>query len=145
MCPIAVDPEATFDVVLESDKGKDRPPTFVFRQVTCRKWRELAELADQIETRKLGTAVEGLDVTLKALRSTLIGWRDMAGLDGVEIPFDAEKIEDLLTMREVTELMYAGLEGSQPTPDELKNWPLPPGSDTAASAEPVPADQEAPA
>lgn len=127
--PISLDPQAVFEAVLETDKTKNPPPTFVFRYLTYGQ-----SLALPLPDEKT-TDAEFAKWAIKIIRVRLTGWRNMIGLDGVEIAYDPDKLADILTVDELFEL----LRKSSLNKDDAKNSDaqLPPSGATAAQNAPA--------
>lgn len=135
--PIAIDPSSRLPIVLESDEGKENPPTFYVRPLTMRETR----YADTIDQR-MRDALSGGDpyaVLIDGIRTALVGWTNITGLDGNAIPFDLEKIEDVLTIDECFELMRRLIRaGSLSKEDKKKSESQPSsGAINCASTAPV--------
>jgi len=116
--PIGLDPNQTFKIVLETDKDKDPQPCFVYKYLTSRQWRDLAAMEDLVDRAK--SAVEIFDKSIEAISTGLVGWENMAGQDAAEIPFDQEKLADLLTLGEVQELFQKVLAQGVGSEDKKK-------------------------
>ena len=134
MSPRALDPDATFDLVLASDQEKpeDEQPTFVFRYLATRDWIRVAQVADKVDA--LGA--QGLDILLTEIGEcaalALVGWRHLTDrATGEEIPFEPERLADLLTGRELMELCVR-VSAAIMTPAEA---PAPPDDETGEAEE----------
>ncbi len=141
--PRALDPDATFDVVLLSDRDKEDPPTFTFRYLSNRDWRRLAKVYDSLD--ELGE--EGIDALLDelegVLKMELVGWRNLTDRDGSPIPFKLDDLDRVVDVQESVELMRLSLEGAKlsVTEGNGSGSPSPSDSDESASdaAHPAPA------
>jgi len=135
--PMALDPNATFDVVLRSDAEKPagERPTFEMRFLSCRQWREIAEAADRLD--EAGGGAEVLDRVVDLLGRCVGGWRQMTDADGRTMSYTPDCLADVLTMSEAQELLQRALEG-RPDGDDLKNSPSPAASPRARSAKTAP-------
>jgi hypothetical protein len=89
--PRCLEPGATFEVVLDDDADKPVPPTFVFRSLSVREWKNAA-------------ASGGLDAAIASVKLGLVGWKNMKR-DGKEIPFDREELDAVVDELEVVELL----------------------------------------
>lgn len=100
--PIALDPNQTVDVCLDSDKDKPESerPTFVFRHLTYRQRREVDRLLAEAEKVEREDTEKALDFHVAAIRVGLIGWRNMGALDY------GPDVEPPLTFWEAFELAY---------------------------------------
>jgi hypothetical protein len=117
--PLVLEPDSHYDYVLDCDKSKpkEKQPTFIFRYLSSRKWREVAQLSDSFDKDDSGEAA--IDAVFKAIKKTLAGWRDMNGPDGEEIEFNADKLEDIVTPAEAMELLRAAV-SQMPTAEDKK-------------------------
>ena len=109
-------------------------PAFGFRCLSGRQQRELAGKLDALDA--LPSGVAAVDATFGLLGELLVGWRGVESKDGSEVlPFEAERIPDVLTFGEASELLW-----------RVFSWRAPPGfcaspasTPSAASAGPTPA------
>ena len=104
--PRALEPGATFDVVLacDKDKPKESRPTFVYGALSGRQYRALCELWDKISS--LPTWTEQCDALFKAAGMNLQGWRNMIDpATGNAIPFDAKEFDRLVDVPECHEII----------------------------------------
>lgn len=99
--PILLEANSDFEVVLECDKDKENPPKFIFKALSCRDWRTIAKIADEIYD---GSADDMLDKIFKMLGTGLAGWT-LTGKDGQALAFEPEKLQDYLTIKEAMELL----------------------------------------
>lgn len=104
--PIATDPKATFNYVLDSDREKPEKgqPTFILKVLSASKTRE----AIQMNERLTGTESEvaQFDLIFDVIMLGVIGWRNMSMGNG-QLTFDRENLLAVLTLAEATELMQA--------------------------------------
>jgi len=132
--PLALDPEATFDFWLESDKDKpaERRPTFIFKHLSLRQTRAAAGPIDAVST----TADTGgtIAALCDGVRAGLVGWRGMTGRDGNDIPYDPARLDEIITAREAWELWFGAATGRSPNEADLKNSESPSHSSSANSA-----------
>jgi len=140
--PLMCDPESTFDYVLETDrqKPKEHRPVFVITYLSGRKWKEIARLNDDFDESDDSCAM--LDMAYKMLKVGLVNWKNLTGPKGEVIPFDLDKLEDILTMNETIELMRA-ITSQGVTVDDKKKLESQSGSNTEQSAQVVQAPQSA--
>lgn len=133
MSPLALEPNATYPVVLstDADKPKNKQPTFIFRYLSGRQWKELAKLSDEFD--KKTTGEDTLSLVFKAIKMALIGWRNMIGPDGKEIKYKPDELDAIVTPNEAIELMQAAV-AQQPTMQDKKKFVSPSGSSTGRSA-----------
>jgi len=117
--PLALDPKLTFEIVLDSDKFKEKPPTFTYRYLNGREWRRVGQIQDQLE--KAGGADQVVDLVLEAASVGLIGWSGMIEPStGAEIPFDLESLDLVVGMREANELIVKMMEQLPSIADKKK-------------------------
>lgn len=106
MCPLALDPEATFEVILESDSEKPAPPAFVFRYLSNRDYRRVARFSDRIHALPSDAIDQLCDEIEQTLMIALVGWRGMVDpATGEEIPFSAENLGRIIDPVEAGELL----------------------------------------
>jgi len=111
--PMALEPTQTFEIVLESDRGKppDERPVFLARYLTGRQWRQVSEMDEAMAAAAGGAAA--CDVLYDALRRCIAGWRNLINVSGAPIvvagreiasgahvPYRPEALEDVLTVAE---------------------------------------------
>jgi hypothetical protein len=104
--PRALEPGATFDVVLDCDKDKPKEtrPTFVYGALTGRQWRSIAELWDKLDTTT--GAVESCQLLFDAARTNLKGWRNMVNpVSGNAFPFDPKELDQIIDVAEAHEII----------------------------------------
>jgi len=130
--PLALEPNETFEIILESDKDKPREsqPRFIYRHLTCRQWRQIARLQDELEQQKNADAV--MDKIYGAAITGLIGWVNMTDPQSGPILFDIKKLEDIIGLTEAQELIVKLL-NKRPTLVDKKKLDLPSVCDTEAS------------
>lgn len=107
--PLATRPNATYEVVLSTDREQPEAdqPVFVFRYVSLLEWENIAKLDDEFQ--KATEAKKMIELALQVIGLTLDGWRNMKKPGGKEIPYDTKELKGLLSMNEVTELMIAAV------------------------------------
>ena len=102
--PIATDPENTFKIVLEGDKGKEPEPGFVYRHLTARQWGKVCDAHQNLE--KCKDDQEIIDLVFGVCRIGLVGWENIIEpATGKPMPFEPDRLEDVLAITEATELM----------------------------------------
>ena len=131
--PIATDPENTFKIVLEGDKGADPEPGFIYRHLTARQWARVCDAYQGLE--KCKNDAEVIKVVFDACRIGLVGWENIRNPESNKpMDFDADKLEDVLAITEASELMVmlraSGILGK----DCKKKFESPSASDTVRSA-----------
>ena len=133
--PLALDPDATFDVVLKTDEGKpaSERPTFVYRHVSGRDWKPRLEQLVKAEQGDPGANIDGI---FNALRCGLAGWRHMVDpKTKQEIPFDPVELDRLLTFGEARQLFDRIAEQGIPSSGEAEGSESPVSSAGANSVE----------
>lgn len=148
--PLTLDPDATFDFVLESDQREDVPrenwPTFVFRHLPIRDMRVMETLAETIGKDASGgarTGAETLDALCALVTERLVGWRNMVrrsadpAREDQIIPYSPDELDSLVTMPEAWLLYHGILNGGMPTVDDIKKFVSPSSSSTDSSANTV--------
>ena len=103
--PLALEPGITFEVVLESDKKKPDPkPTFVFKYLSGREFRQVGKVQEKFQKAKETDAV--VDALFEAVAVGLVDWFGMIEPGtGAEIPFKTDDLERILTIPEANELL----------------------------------------
>lgn len=133
--PLCLDPDATFDVWLESDAHRDQAarPALTFRAMTARAWREFDAVA---------AAVSATDATLDApaLLDKLFAAL-AAHVSRRNLPMDAP-LDDILTIDEAWELYYRA-RGKARLGARAKNASDSPSSSSGAAAEATPSAAQA--
>lgn len=107
--PLALDTEQTFDLVLESDQKKpaDKRPTFTFRFLSNREWKQIAKLADNIQDLQKRGLEPLLTEVENGLRISLVGWRHMTDpKTGKPIPYKPENLDMIINPAEMWELVF---------------------------------------
>ena len=98
--PISSDPNATAEFFLEVDRAKPaaKRPVFLVRFMTGRDLAQIESLIEQAEAQPSTSDGNAAAYTLlcRAIAIGVVGWRNMAGRDGVPLAFDAAKLESLL-------------------------------------------------
>jgi hypothetical protein len=109
--PIGMDPNATFEYVLKSDRENDPAPAFKILFLSARKWQELTrteEAFDQSEN-----APDMVDHVLSIVEAGVVGWSNMND------QFDKTKFGEILTIDELMELKEAVM-AQTPTAEDKK-------------------------
>ncbi len=134
--PLALDPNQTFEIVLDCDQGRTPTPAFVFRFLSCRDFVALDAC------RRSGVeAVIGDDqprqATARELARHLVDWRGMGDAKYPAAGTIDEKAAALLGLvnhLELYELAHDLCLGSQLGPDSLKKSSPPSGTSSECSA-----------
>ena len=119
--PLALDPEQTLKIILDSDKDKEASvqPLFVYRYLTGRQWREVGRTRDTLESAK--NADEVADKVYLIASTGLVGWENMVDpTNGKPIEFDTDRLEDIIGLHEAQELIVKILQQSPTMEDKKK-------------------------
>lgn len=117
---VGFDPKRTYELSLDlfTDLPATERPSFVYRRINGREYTELAKV-HELEGRKLW---EDADALYAALRIGLVDWkRQVDPSTGNEVPFDLEKLCDVMDPVEAFELVNKRLYGARLTAGEQKN------------------------
>ena len=122
--PITTDPNARIEIILDSDKEKDKPPTFIYRALNGREWREVAKVFDALQSGKVSGMSAQLDAIYETVSIGLLDWKNMFDPEtGNEIPFKKEDVDLILNPIEAsTDLMGKILGAVMPTHEEKKKY-----------------------
>lgn len=128
--PRLLDPNLTFDIVLDSDKDSVPPPTFVYRILNGREWLIVGEVNDLVN--------EGGELQIKVMLERvyaacvvgLVGWKNMVDRDGNEVPFSVDAIRDIIDPFEAgQDLLPKVLAAGQPSVEDKKKLESSPASE----------------
>lgn len=111
--PKLLDPDCTFEAVLQDDKGKDNPPAFVFKALSVRRFNAIVDAYESID--EVESESGKMKIIVNALRDGLVDWKNM----GRE--FNVDDLDDILTIGEAVELLEYMLAGQQISGDDAKN------------------------
>lgn len=114
--PIFLEPDQTFDVVLQSDrdKPKDRQPTFQVRSQSMRGHQSIAVVLDKLHEED--ALVDDLfAITAEKLADVVVGWRNMGDVE------TGTDFRDFLTYQEARELLTLAMHNQHVTPEEKKS------------------------
>jgi hypothetical protein len=115
--PIALEPNLTFDVWLDSDKDKPiaSRPVFVAKTQSLRKQREIHRVIDMIFEE--GVKVDDVfDSAVACILDSCAGWRNMGNH-----AFTASGIEDVLSFSEIREVLRKVAANQKMSGDEKKD------------------------
>ena len=122
--PRLLDPNETFEVVLSCDKKKPAKtrPTFVFRGCSVREMRQFHKVYAEINKAKTDKDMpfDSIHGLCNVLRDKLVDWRNMNHPVTGEIPFDPAKLDDILDVTDLFELLHR-IADQGPDTDEKKN------------------------
>jgi hypothetical protein len=141
MCPLCLDPQTIFHVVLKCDQKKafsngKGPPTFFFTYLSYRQWQETEDLLDALKAagyrldKALGKRIYEL------LERNLVGWENLP-IPFVPGPVGQKDLEAVTCIDDAMELLHAARRQCELSEDDLKNSPSPSPTSAAASAEDV--------
>lgn len=140
--PLALEPNQSFPVVLESDKDKpaESRPTFFAVACSMRDQRRISSLHERWADGSNFETVEQLyDEATELLTDLLVGWKNMVDpKTGEAILFDAENINRVLGYVEARELIELIRNNQFMTHEEKKSSDLQQQFDRASSVEVVP-------
>lgn len=117
---MSFDPKQTYSVSLDffSDVPEKERPCFVYRRINGREYNEIAK-TKELEGRLLSEQTEAI---YAALRIGLVDWKNQIDPATNEaIPFDAERLPDVLDPVEGMELVDKRLFGARLSGAERKN------------------------
>lgn len=134
--PLATRPNATYEIVLSTDKHlpEDKRPVFIFRFISTIEWEQIADLSDEFDAAT--DTKQMTKLAFKVIEKVLCGWRNMTPPDGKEIPFNLKKLRGMITLQEAIELMQAAV-SQRPSSEDKKKFDSPSDSSTAESAKPA--------
>lgn len=135
--PRACDPQLRHEIVLDSDKGKDNPPTFIAKNLSCREWKEVASVSDQMD---VTNGMAGIESLFTALRIGIVDWRNMTDRNGEPVEFSQPMFEHVLDPAEANELLAKVLAASALPSGVAKKSVSPSPSSTGSSAKSVPVE-----
>lgn len=137
--PLAIDPNETFEVTLESDAKKPEAEraTFRFRYLTLRQWRNHSWLLDDTERVKGLTGDSLLSALLTAIADGLVGWTNLP------VAFSADALPDVLTVSEAWDLFFQSRRQSRLSVTEKNASGLQSAGSTDASAPVAPPAESA--
>lgn len=123
---ILLDRDRLIEFSLEGDAEVDagERPTFLTRALSARQSVEVQGLLDECAAAIAGG--ERVEKLLDVLRIGLVDWRNVPG------ELDVAKLDELLTLSELSELVYGMIAATTPTAADRKNS----DSQSASAAEP---------
>lgn len=111
--PKLLDPDCTFNAILRDDQKKDKPPTFVFKALSVRRFNQIVDNYEGIDA--IDSESGKMKVIVNALKAGLTDWQNM----GRE--YSPDDLDDILTISEAVELLEVMLAGQQISGDDAKN------------------------
>lgn len=101
--PVYTDPTIKIRLVLEMDKDKEQPPTFIYRALNGREWRQVAKMYDRCQAGDFGGMCEQLDAIYETVSIGLLDWENMNDpITGDPIPFNTSDIDLILNPLEAS-------------------------------------------
>ena len=135
--PLALDPNQTFEYVLETDreKPKGKQPTFVFRFRSVEQWA--ASERTMTMAKESSDGDEYLATLCEVINEGLTGWKNMVNesgspitLDvgsgpveikpGEKIPYHPDNLKAIVVVGELLTLYHSGLKGGLAVVEDLK-------------------------
>ena len=112
--PILCEPDATFPVVLESDKNKTPQPTFIAKAQSMRGQQRIGATLDLWNEPELPVD-ELFEKTLEVLGAVFVGWRNMP------TAYSVDALAETINYAEARELLRLVLFASQLDPESKKS------------------------
>jgi len=133
--PIACDPErrVAFSLTLDKAEQGESAPIFYARFITCRQRMRMVEL--NREAIDADSDADGQAKVLEALSIILTGWEKLVDQDNRPVPFEMDRLLDVLTDIELWELFMASMAAVRMEERELKKSASQSLSGSAESAE----------
>lgn len=155
MSPVMLDPNSVIEIWCASDMHipQEKRPVFLVRALNNRLFYEVSALVTKVQESSDGPdgtaklAIELMPKLEAMFQRCLVDWRNMNNLDGSEIPFDVDKVGDILTPSETYELLMKAMTGADMGHAEKKALESLSRSDSdnyAKSADPPTHAEEAP-
>jgi hypothetical protein len=142
--PLATNPSKTLPIWCECDAEipMESRPTFTCRFLTR---HEISAFSDELEAISTLDKQDDARARLSALLAKgITGWRNMTepGADGKPVPIDfaPDRFDRVLSAQEKWDLAYTMLRAPRLNDEDKKKLSSASPSDTASSAEPVPAE-----
>ena len=122
--PVYTDPTIKIRLVLETDKDKEQPPTFIYRALNGREWRQVAQMFDRLQAGEIGGMTEQLDAIYETVSVGLLDWENMNDpTTGEPIPFNKSDVDLVLNPIEAsTDLMGQILGAVAPKHEDKKKY-----------------------
>ena len=109
--PRGLEPGVKIPIVLESDKAKEKPPTFYAKALSARALVPIGEAFDYLIETNL-TTVDAIERIEKAIAAGLCGWENLNDASGQPIHYgNGTLLGDILDRSEMCQLLgeiYAG-------------------------------------
>lgn len=110
--PILCDPDQLYPIVLESDKGKESPPTFFAKALSGRQQQRNKETIQGFKS-----DFEGFEF----LPSIIFGWKNVLNAEGKPLEFTIDNLMDSLVNHEAWELIRVVQSNGHLNVDEKKS------------------------
>ena len=125
--PRSLDPDATVTIVLETDKGKENPPGFIFKALTLGEEEKLGEIYDDLKENRDKPISKSLQ---EYLEPYLQGWENMG-----PFVFGEKPLKDVVTGFEAFDLVEQLLSSSRLSYEEKKRLDSGRSSEEESSAD----------
>jgi hypothetical protein len=123
---LAADPNQTYEYSLEADMSLpvEKRPVFFLKYMTTRQWRQHVEIREKIRQAK--TVIEIHEMVINHVVPNIKGWKNVKGCEGTQdLPFSADKVEEVLSLDDIYELMSAEGNRQKLTADDKKKLDSP--------------------
>jgi hypothetical protein len=144
--PLATNPKALFEIVLESDNElpEGERPVFIYHYLTGLEQIELTNLLEKKEKDPKRKSKDVIEESFKAATMGLVGWRNVFDRSGESIAFASEQLYEIMGFREATELAWKVLNEQILSPADKKKSDGPSKSNMGKSAKGAKARKNAP-
>ncbi len=102
--PVRFKPGQSIPLTLKADRKDANPAKFFVRSLTGAEAMDFAELFDRANVAKK-SGRDAIKYLFDSFRSVLLSWSGLVDEQGAEIPYDPSKLEDLIGINEVRELI----------------------------------------
>lgn len=96
--PMPLEPGGTCAIVLDADKGKPNPPTFIFPFLSGRQQARLMRAYEFCEVSGSGAPMD-IGALFAPLKDLIVDWHN------IDIPFDADELDAVISVAEAYELI----------------------------------------
>lgn len=135
--PLATNPKARFEIVLQSDQSIEasNQPAFVFHYLSGLELEEVLDLLRNLDRAKKGE--QALDKVYEIVEKHLIDWRNITNREGSPIDFNRGALKTVVGLDEIFELAFSMINKQSLTVEDKKKSTLPLASFGAKSAKNV--------